>query len=102
MGRVSNTATLHIDLSDEALDRLADRLADRIACRMGGTESRSPDRWMDSRKAAEYLDLPRSALRKLTASNAIPYSQERPNAKCYFLRSQLDDWRLSRVQGQAQ
>jgi hypothetical protein len=49
--------------------------------------------WMNTRAAAEYLDMPMSALHRLTAARQIPCSQDGPGARCFFRRSDLDRWR---------
>jgi excisionase family DNA binding protein len=52
-----------------------------------------PDGWLDAAGAAAYLSLPKSALHKLTAEQAIPFVQEGAGCKLYFKRSALDAWR---------
>ncbi len=49
--------------------------------------------WISTREAAEHLGISIGALHRLTAERAIPFRQERPGAKCYFQRSELDTWR---------
>ena len=34
-----------------------------------------------------------NALHKLTGPGAIPFAQDTPGGKCWFLRSELDAWR---------
>jgi excisionase family DNA binding protein len=77
-------------LDDDALDRLADRLVPLIERRSGKS---TEDRWLSTRKAADYLGLTPNALHKLTAARAIPFSQDAAGGKCWFLRSELDAWR---------
>ena len=81
-------------LDDAALERLAVRLGptlvDAVVSRLGEREA---DRWMDARDAAGYLGLTVNALHKLTAARLVPFSQDVPGGKCWFLRSELDDWR---------
>jgi Helix-turn-helix domain len=79
-------------LDDLALDELADRLAPKLAARLVARE-KPPDEWLPSSKAAAYLGLSINALHKLTAARAIPFEQEGPGCKMYFLRSELDEWR---------
>lgn len=75
-------------LDGAALDHLAALLAPRLR-----TEP-SPDGWLDARAAAEHLGLPSvDQLHKLTAARVLPFSQERPGAKCYFRRADLDAYR---------
>jgi excisionase family DNA binding protein len=49
--------------------------------------------WMDTKRAASYLGLSVTALHKLTAARRIPFHQDGPGAKCWFLRFELDRWR---------
>jgi excisionase family DNA binding protein len=54
------------------------------------------DGWMSTKEAAAYLRMTPNALHKLTAARSIPFSQPGgPGGKCYFLRSDLDEWRRS-------
>ena len=48
---------------------------------------------MTTKEAAAYLGLTVAALHRLTAERRIPFSQSRPNARCFFKKSALDDWR---------
>jgi excisionase family DNA binding protein len=75
------------------LDRLADLIADRVAARLlahGGGAGRESG-WLTTREAAEYLGITVNALHRLTADRRVPFSQERPGAKCWFRRSDLDE-----------
>jgi excisionase family DNA binding protein len=51
------------------------------------------DGWLTTAQAASYLGMSISALHKLTAARLIPFEQSGPGAKCYFRRSDLDEWR---------
>lgn len=82
-------------LDEEALDTLAERLAPRLAERAAGRRE-DEDRWLTSREAAAYIGRSPTALHKLTAARAIPFSQAGPGARCYFRRSDLDAWMCSR------
>ena len=87
-------AALLAELDDEALDELAERLAPRLAGRLGPADAQpSGDRWLDARAAAAYLGLSIHALHRLSAERRIPASQERPGARLYFRRDELDRWR---------
>jgi len=79
------------DLDPEDLRELAERLAPFLPPPAAPT----PDRWLTTREAAEYLGMSVPALHRLTAERAIPFEQDGPGAKCYFKRSELDDWRRS-------
>lgn len=84
-------------LDDDALDALAERLAPRLERRLAA----SPDGrgWLDSTAAAAHLGISRHALHRLTAERRIPMTQERPGARCYFKRSDLDEWRSKASRG---
>lgn len=86
---VDLTSALVDSLSAEDLERLAGKLAPfmRPAPVVKGG-------WLDSRAAADYLGIPHSTLRKLTADRAIPFEQSAPGCKCYFRTDELDDWRV--------
>ncbi len=82
-----------LDALDEAArEALAERLAPRLAERL---PLRQPDDWMTTREAAAYIGRSVTALHKLTAAQAIPFEQEKPGARCYFNRSDLDAWMRS-------
>ena len=88
------------ELGGSVINHIIDQLADRIATAIADRLASSPDatgvgEWLDSRRAAEYLDVHRDTLRKLAAERAIPSEQEGPGCKLYFRRSDLDSWRRS-------
>ncbi len=78
-------------LGPEDLAELADRLAPYLQA-----PARSEDGWMNAKQAADYLGISIHALHRLTAERRIPFTQERPGARCYFRRSELDEWRGGR------
>lgn len=51
------------------------------------------DGWMTTAEAAVYLGLTVAALHRLTAARTVPFEQDVPGGKCWFKRSDLDDWR---------
>lgn len=53
------------------------------------------DRWMTTKEAADYLGRSVSSIHKLTAARAIPFEQDAPGGKCWFLKSELDEWMRS-------
>lgn len=85
----SLAAALLAELDDQALDELADALWPRLRARL----EPQADRWLTTAEAAEHLGISIDALHRLTAARAIPFSQERPGAKCYFRQLELDSWR---------
>ena len=76
-------------LGPEDLDVLAEALVPRLVPRL----AEPSDEWLDSKRAATYLGLTLDSLHKLIHDRAIPFYQERPAAKCWFRRSELDTWR---------
>jgi excisionase family DNA binding protein len=48
---------------------------------------------MDTKQAAEYVGVTVAALHRHTAARTIPFEQDAPGGKCWFKRSELDDWR---------
>lgn len=74
-------------LSDDALRRLAGRLKPYL-------ELEDADDWMDARRAAEHLGISRDSLHQITASRRIEFAQAKPNAKLWFKREWLDDYRM--------
>ncbi|MGI8903745.1 MAG: helix-turn-helix domain-containing protein [Solirubrobacteraceae bacterium] len=83
-------------LDDAALDRLAELLLPRMQ-RLA--EPSAGDGWLDSRAAAEYLGVSKHSLHRLTAERRIPFSQDQPGSRCYFRRSDLDQWRETGARG---
>jgi hypothetical protein len=83
-------------LSPASLDHLANAVASHVAARLNERRETTTDGWMDSADAARYIGRSISSLHKLTAARRIPFSQDGPGAKCFFRRSDLDDWMASR------
>ena len=75
-------------LEPEDLAGLAERLAPFLR-----TPAASDDGWLNTKQAAEYLGISVHALHRLTAERRIPLHQDRPGARCFFRRSELDEWR---------
>ncbi|HKO37443.1 MAG TPA: helix-turn-helix domain-containing protein [Solirubrobacterales bacterium] len=86
------TPTLSVNLDAATVDRLANAIAIKVADLL---PDRIEDCWFDSAEAADYLRLPLSQLRKLSAADLIPAYQDTPGGRLYFLRSELDEWRRS-------
>jgi hypothetical protein len=83
-------AALIAALDEQALDALADALWPRLRRRL---ELPVADAWLPTAQAAEYVGLTVDALHHKTAAREVPFSQEKPGAPCFFLRSELDAWR---------
>lgn len=78
-------------IDSAAIEALANVLAEKVAARLSRQEIE--DGWMTSAQAADYLAVPISTLRKLTAAGLIPFAQDVAGGRCYFKRSELDRWR---------
>jgi excisionase family DNA binding protein len=77
------------ELEPDDLEWLAQRLAPFLP-------TPTADGWLDTKATAEHLGISVHALHRLVADRRIPFTQERPGAKCYFRRSDLDAWRSVR------
>lgn len=77
-------------LSDpDGLDALAAALAPRLPRPTVPAE----DGWLNMKQAAAYLGMSSNALQKYTAAREVPFEQDTPGGKCWFKRSELDEWR---------
>lgn len=83
---------LSVRLSADDVERIARRVAELLRPELRPSAT-SADRWLTTAEAAEHLGLTLHALRHLVARRAIPYSQERPGARQFFKRTDLDRWR---------
>lgn len=90
MPTAPETATLTVQLDDATLDRLAAAIAAKVAALLPDAVD---DPWLDSPAAAAHLAITVNALHKLTAADAIRYSQNGLGGKLYFRRSWLDEYR---------
>jgi hypothetical protein len=79
-------------LSDGVLVALARRLQPYLTDLPSATHA---DGWLDFDGALEHLGMKRGALYKLTSARTIPFHQDGPGCKLWFLRSELDEWRLN-------
>jgi excisionase family DNA binding protein len=82
-----------VALSDAVVSTLASRLAPYLTEVAAAPE---PTGWLDLDGAAEHLGMPKSTLYKLTAAKTVPFHQDGPGCKLWFLRSELDEWRQHR------
>jgi excisionase family DNA binding protein len=80
-------------LTPEALRCLARLLEPHLS------PDRSADSWMTTQEAAKHLGLTPNAVYKLIRERRIPFHQERPNAKCWFRKSELNAWRVTGSNG---
>jgi hypothetical protein len=51
--------------------------------------------WLDFNGAVAYLGMKRGTLYKLTSARTVPFHQDGPGSKLWFLRTELDDWRFN-------
>lgn len=89
MSPIARALVDEISRDPAALERLAELLAPHLSSNVGEVE----DGWMSTKDAAAYLGLTPNALHRLTAARSVPFAQEMPGGKCWFLRSELDEWR---------
>jgi excisionase family DNA binding protein len=85
------TEALLADLTDDQLADLARRLRPFLSAPAEGE-----DGWLNTKQAADYLGVSVHGLHRLTAQCAVPFHQSTPGARCWFRRSELDDWRRAR------
>lgn len=87
---LSALATALLDsLGPEHLAKLAERLAPYLPT----AEEPEQGGWLTTKQAADYLGLTTRAIHHYTAAQAIPFEQDTPGGKCWFLKSELDGWR---------
>lgn len=94
MSTTPDTPTLSVQLDDATLDRLAAAVAARVAELI---PEAAEDGWLDSRGMADYLGVPLSMIRSLTARGELPVYQDREGGNYYGKRSELDGWRRSHL-----
>jgi excisionase family DNA binding protein len=85
---------LSVQLDGETIDALASAVAARVAELI---PEATDDVWLDSRGMADYLGVPLSTIRTLTARGELPVYQDREGGNYYGKRSELDDWRRSNL-----
>lgn len=76
------------ELEPEDLATLAERLSPFLRA-----PTRRDDEWLSTKQTAEYLGLTVHAVHHYISEGRLPFHQERPGARCYFRRSELDAWR---------
>lgn len=72
------------------LQQLANLLAPYL---QPAVEPVEPDRWMNSREAAEYAGTTLRALHKAMAAREVHFEQDCPGGKAWFKRADIDAWR---------
>ena len=86
-------------LRPEDVDALDDGTVAALARRLAPFLHQGPvvaesDGWLDFEGALNHLGMKRGTLYKLTSARTIPFHQDGPGCKLWFLRSELDEWRL--------
>jgi hypothetical protein len=90
--RESREALAAVIAGDESgLRRLADLLAPYLPT--PAAVPAEPDRWLNSREAAEYAGTTRHALHKAMAAREIHFEQDVPGGRAWFKRGDIDAWR---------
>lgn len=89
-GGAGASPVFSVQLDADTIEILAGAVATRVSELL---PSQGENQWLDSAEAAEYLRIPLSQLRKLSAAGLIPAHQDTPGGRLYFLRSELDQWR---------
>ncbi len=81
----------------EEIEALSDGVIHALAVRLSPYLSEipapEPAGWLDFDGALEYLGTKKGTLYKLTAAKTVPFHQDGPGCKLWFLRSELDEWR---------
>jgi hypothetical protein len=87
----SRSALAAVIAGDEGgLRMLAELLAPYLPLPAASPE---PDRWMNSREAAEYAGTTPNALHKAMAAREIHFEQDTPGGKAWFKHADVDEWR---------
>jgi hypothetical protein len=87
----SRQALAAVIAGDEAgLRRLAELLAPYMPAPAAPSE---PDRWLNSREAAEYAGTTRHGLHKAMAAREVHFEQDVPGGRAWFKRADIDAWR---------
>lgn len=75
---------LNLTMPPALFEAIAHRAADLV------TQESSPDPYLDTKHAAEYLDCGKSRLHTLVSIRRIPH--HRDGTRLLFRRSELDEW----------
>jgi hypothetical protein len=90
--RVSGNTVVLLGADESTLRRLAELLAPYMPS-PAPAASAEPDRWLNSREAAEYAGTTRHALHKAMAAREIHFEQDVPGGRAWFKRADIDAWR---------
>jgi hypothetical protein len=89
---MSENTVVVLGADERALRRLAELLAPYMTV-LAPAASVEPDRWMNSREAAEYAGTTRYSLQKAMAAREVHFEQDAPGGKAWFKREDIDAWR---------
>jgi hypothetical protein len=89
---MSENTVVVLGADERALRRLAELLAPYLSA-PAPAASAAPDRWMNSREAAEYAGTTLRALHKAMAAREVHFEQDVPGGKAWFKRADIDGWR---------
>jgi len=76
---------------EDGLRRLAELLAPYLPTPTAAPAE--PDRWLNSREAAEYAGTTRHALHKAMAAREVHFEQDVSGGRAWFKRADIDAWR---------
>lgn len=90
-------AVLHALLvTVESNEMIARRMAEALGPYLPQiTRAGEASGWLDFDGAVAYLGMKRGTLYKHTSARTVPFHQDGPSCKLWFLRSELDAWRRS-------
>lgn len=90
-------AVLHAVLAKLETDELAARRMAAALVRYlpQSQQSAEASGWLDFDGAVAYLGTKRGTLYKHTSTRTVPFHQDGPGCKLWFLRSELDAWRIA-------
>jgi hypothetical protein len=89
---MSENTVVVLGADERALRRLAELLGPYLPAREP-VASAEPDRWMNSREAAEYAGTTRHGLHKAMAAREVHFEQDVPGGRAWFRRADIDAWR---------
>jgi hypothetical protein len=89
---MSENTVVVLGADERALQRLAELLAPYLPT-PAPAASAEPDRWMNSREAAEYAGTTLRALHKAMAAREVHFEQDVPGGRAWFKRAHIDAWR---------
>jgi excisionase family DNA binding protein len=89
-GAAAPDAILRLDLS-----ALADLVAARVTTALEVCNAQAASPWMNIEATAAYLACSPERVRKMVQRRTIPFHQERPGARVFLNRKEIDQWMLN-------